>query len=144
MSSRIISNPARVHDFVSRVMPFPMAAGIKGLGLERDGELVAGVIYEGFNAHNVWMHVATKDKGRWLTKPFLWYCFHYPFEEVGVRRVSVHVADSNLESKRFVERLGFQREATLTGAAPDGGDIGIHVMWRDKCRFLGERYGQVI
>ena len=33
------------------------------LGLTRDGELVAGVMFEGINRHNLWMHVAA-EKGR--------------------------------------------------------------------------------
>jgi hypothetical protein len=60
MSSAIIYNPARVHHFVSGFLPLAMTSGMKGIGLERDGELVAGVVYEGFNGRNMWMHVAAQ------------------------------------------------------------------------------------
>lgn len=141
MSTRIVSGTGRVFPFVASLVPMQFAAGMKALGLERDGELVAGVVYEGFNAHNVWMHVAAKDHGRWLTRPYLHYCFHYPFVEVGVKRVGATVADSNGASRAFVNRLGFEREATIKGAALDGSDIGMYVMWRENCRFIGGRYG---
>lgn len=141
MHTQVISNPARVFAYVASLMPMQVTAGMKGLGLERGGELVAGVLYEGFNAHNVWMHVASHMPGMWLNRGLLQLCFSYPFEQVGVRRVSVSVADSNAASKRFVQRLGFEREATLRGAARDGGDIGLWVLWREKCRFIGGNDG---
>jgi hypothetical protein len=59
----IVSNPARVFAFVSEHLPMQMVAGMQGLGLERDGELVAGVLYEGVNAQNAWMHVAAPTGG---------------------------------------------------------------------------------
>jgi RimJ/RimL family protein N-acetyltransferase len=112
-----------------------MVAGMKGLGLERDGELVAGVLYEGFNHHNVWMHVAAEGK-HWLNRDFLRYCFYYPFVELGVSRVSGYVEASNLAARRFDEHLGFRQEAVLQGAASDGGDVILYVMRRDDCRYL--------
>lgn len=141
MATRIISEPARVYAYVASLMPMQMTAGMKGIGLERDGALVAGVLYEGFNAHNVWMHVASHVPGYWLTRGYLRVCFEYPFEQVGVRRIGVQVADSNSASRQFIGRLGFVREATVRGAARDGGDVGLYVMWRENCRFIGERDG---
>lgn len=137
MSTRIISNPARVFDFMSRLMPIQMMPGMKCLGLERDGELVAGVMFEGFNGRNVWMHVAAIPGARWMTKEYLRYCFHYPFNEMGVDRISGYVNESNEVARRFDEHLGFHEEARLKGAAPDGGDVLLYVMWRDDCRFIG-------
>lgn len=144
MPTRIISDPARVYAYVASLTPMQMTAGMKGIGLERDGSLIAGVLYEGFNTHNVWMHVASHIPGAWLTRSYLRICFEYPFVQVGVRRVGAQVADSNLASRRFIDRLGFVREATIHGAARDGGDIGLYVMWRDDCRFIGDKDGQGI
>ena len=140
MATRIISDPARVWAYVHEQVPVPVVAGMKGLGLERDGELIAGVLYEGYNRVNVWMHVAAVSGRRWLNREFLRSCFYYPFEEMGCRRVGAYVDASNLDSRRFVEHLGFEREAVLRGAAADGGDVILYVMWRDKCRYLPEQY----
>lgn len=137
MPTRIVSDPARVYAYLASLMPMQMTAGMKGLGLEKDGELVAGVLYEGFNAHNVWMHVGTHKPGRWLTREYLRVCFEYPFVQVGVRRIGAWVEDANVASRQFIGRLGFEREATVRGAARDGGDVGLYVMWRDNCRFIG-------
>lgn len=136
MTTRIISDPARVYDFVSRLMPLNVVAGMKGLGLERDGELVAGVIYEGYNGFNVWMHVAAVPGRSWLNRGYLRYCFEYPFIELGCRRVSGYVEARNQDARRFDEHLGFRQEAVLSGAASDGGDVILYVMRREDCRFL--------
>lgn len=136
MTTRIISNPARVYDFVSQFMPMAMVAGMKGIGLEKDGELIAGALYEGFNGQNVWAHLAGKPGKRWMNREFLWYGFHYPFNEMGVKRISGYVNASNTEARRLNEHFGYQEEARLKGAAPDGGDVILYVMWRENCRFL--------
>ena len=138
MAGRIISNPARVLAYINRHYALPAKAHMKGLGWEEDGQLVAGVIYEGFNGHNVWMHVAAEPGGRWMRREYLRYCFEYPFNEMGVSRVSGYLAASNTQAVRFDEHLGFHKEAVLTGAASDGGDIHIYVMRREDCRFLKE------
>lgn len=136
MATRLISNPARVYDFVSKYMPMAMVAGMKGIGLEKDGELIAGALYEGFNGQNVWAHLAGKPGKRWMNRQFLWYGFHYPFNEMGVKRISGYVNASNTEARRLNEHFGYQEEARLKGAAPDGGDVILYVMWRENCRFL--------
>ena len=136
MTTRIISNPARVYDFVSQFMPMAMVSGMKGIGLEKDGELIAGALYEGFNGQNVWAHLAGKPGKRWMNREFLWYGFHYPFNEMGVKRISGYVNASNTEARRLNEHFGYQEEARLKGAAPDGGDVILYVMWRENCRFL--------
>lgn len=116
--------------------PLNASADMKSICLLRDGEMVAAVVYEGFNGHNVWIHVAAEPGRRWMTREYLRYCFHYPFNELGVRRLSGHVHASNHEALRLNTHLGFRREAVLEGAAPDGGDAILMVMRREDCRFL--------
>lgn len=136
MATRIIGDVTRVLEFVRTVMPMNYVEHMKGLGLERDGELVAGVLYEGYNGQNVWMHVAAVPGGRWLNRDYLYYCFHYPFNELGVKRISGYVNASNTAARRLDEHLGFKPEAMLTGAAPDGGDVILYAMWRKDCRYV--------
>lgn len=136
MATRLISNPARVFAFVSQIMPMAMVEGMKGVGLEKDGELIAGALYEGYNGHNVWVHLAGAPGRKWMNRQFLWYGFHYPFNEMGVKRLSGYVNASNTDARRLNEHLGYEEEACLKGAAPDGGDVILYVMWRENCRFL--------
>lgn len=113
-----------------------MVAGMKGIGLERDGELIAGAMYEGYNGHNVWVHLAGAPGKKWMNREFLRYGFHYPFVEMGVKRLSGYVNASNTEAVRLNKHFGYTEEARLKGAAPDGGDVILFVMWREDCRFL--------
>lgn len=136
MSAVIVSDPARVWAFVNQYTPVAIMSGMKGLGLEREGELVAGVLYEGYNGHNVWMHVAAEPSKRWLNREYLRYCFYYPFVEMGVKRLTGYVEASNHEARRFDEHLGFKQEAIMSGAASDGGDVILYVMRREHCRYL--------
>lgn len=136
MGSRLISNPARVFDFVSQYVPMQPVGGMKGIGLEKDGELIAGALYEGYNGQNIWAHLAGKPGKRWMNREFLHYGFYYPFCELGVKRISGYVNASNTEARRLNEHFGYQEEARLTGAAPDGGDVILYVMWRKDCRYV--------
>ena len=136
MPTRIVGDVDRILAFVRTLMPMNDVEHMKGLGLERDGQLVAGVLYEGYNGQNVWMHVAGAPGSKWMTRDYLRYCFQYPFNEMGVKRVSGYVNASNTAARRLDEHLGFKPEATLTGAAPDGGDVILYAMWRKDCRYV--------
>ena len=127
----------RVAAFMRRYLPgLRLAEGMVAIGLVRGGQLVAGVLYEGLNRQNVWMHVAAVPGARWLTRAYLRASFVYPFKVCGVQRVSAHVDSTNVASRRFCGHLGFLPEARLAAAAHDGGDVILYVMWRADCRFL--------
>jgi RimJ/RimL family protein N-acetyltransferase len=94
------------------------------------------VLFEGYNGKNLWMHVAARPGKRWLHRDYLLAVFAYAFLICGVERVSGYVDASNLEARRFNEHLGFREEARLTGAAADGGDVVLYVLWKRDCRFI--------
>lgn len=137
MATRIVTdNPARVYDFVRKHTAVNLVSGVQALGLERDGELIAGVLYDGFNGVNVWMHVAGEPGRKWLTRSFLRAAFAYPFIQLGCTRVSGYVEAWNREARRFDEHIGFTKEAVLRGAASDGGDVILYVMRREDCKYV--------
>ena len=133
---KLVLSASRVLDFVQQQMPLNAVAGMQGIGLERDGELIAGVIFEGANGHNVWMHVAAKPGVRWLTRSYMTACFGYAFVQCGVSRISGYVESRNQAARRFDEHLGFTQEAVLKGAASDGGDVLIYRMLRSECKYV--------
>ena len=135
MRSIVVSDPVGVWKFINKFTPLRAVSDMKGLGLERDGELIAGVLYEGWNGRNVWMHVAIAPGAR-ITREYIRHCFRYPFIELGCRRISGYVNASNKAACRFDEHLGFRQEAALIGAAPDGGDVIVYVMWREDCKYV--------
>ena len=109
----------------------------QSIGLEKDGELVAGVVFDYFNGASICMHVAS-DGPHWLNRDFLWYSFWYPFEELKCKRVTGLIPEINIPSRRFAEHLGFTPEARLADAHPFG-DVIVYRMFKDQCRWLGLR-----
>ena len=108
--------------------------------LNESGELVAGVLYEDWNGANIVCHIA--GEGNWATKEFLHIIFDYPFNQLGVKRITAPNASYNATSINLVKRMGFELECTLTQATPRG-DLLLFRMFRDDCRFLKGRYGKV-
>lgn len=110
------------------------------IGLQRRGDMVAGVIYEGWNGRSCVCHIAIEGL---MTPAYLAAIFHYPFVYGGLEKIIAPVSEGNEESVRFVKKLGFRKEAQLLDAHPDG-SILLFTMSKDQCKFIKERYGQRI
>ena len=108
----------------------------QGIGNEIDGILTAGVSFEGWNGVNAYVHQRI-DKHP--PRAFWWTVADFGFNHLGCKRLTGTVAASNHQARRLDEHIGFEHEATLKGAAEDGGDLLVYVLWRDKCRFLNWR-----
>jgi RimJ/RimL family protein N-acetyltransferase len=134
----IVHDTFEVVMFAKSIMLLDAVENMHGIGLKKDGKLIAACIFEGYNGQNVWVHLAAVPTKRWMTRRYVRECFGYAFDALGVKRLSGYVNASNVDSSRICEHFGFKREATLIGAAYDGGDVHSYVMWREDCRFLGE------
>lgn len=137
MASRLTVDFERIAKFVQARVPVPLAQGMRAIGLERDGQVVAGALFEGYNGRNVWIHLAGEGRN-WLTRQFIHACMRYVWVTLGCARISCHVVAGNAASVRFVERFGWRREAVLDGAAADGGDVLIYAMTKEECRHAFE------
>lgn len=135
----ITCDTQRVSEFVSRILGIEGWSNCRAIGLEKDGELIAGVVYDYYTGTNICMHIAALPGRRWLNREFLWFMFHYPFVQLGVKRLTGIIPESNKESVRFAQGLhGSKLEARLKGAHPDG-DMLIFVMFKDDCKYLKEK-----
>lgn len=132
----IVFDNQRVFDFVTTFFPVNESAGVKGIGLANNGELIAGVLYDDWNGTNIWMHVAAEPGKRWLTREYMRVCFAYPFIQLQCKRISGWVEASNYEARRFDEHLGFRPEAVLSGAGRNEDDVIIYVMRREECKYV--------
>lgn len=112
---------------------FPGRGSIVGLWQDEVGP-IAACLFEGCNGASVMMHLAGIG-GKWMNREFLWFCFYYPFEQLGLKKVIGLVESDNLKSIRLIQHLGFTLEATLENAAPKG-DLLIYSMTRDQCKWL--------
>lgn len=109
-----------------------------GIGWERDGEVVAGVVYENYKGASIEAGIAVAS-GAVITKEFLWAIFDYPFNQLKVGLVIVYIAESNWKSRNLAERMGFELETRIVGAYPDG-DMLIYTMTAGNCRWLESKH----
>lgn len=100
---------------------------------DASGALVAGVLYEDWNGANVLCHI--RGEAGWANRRFLWMIHDYPFNQLGVKRITAPVASTNADCIGLVGHLGFELEACLKDAHPDG-DILIYKLTPDKARWL--------
>lgn len=112
--------------------------GNTGIGVELNGELIAGVMYDGYTGSNISIH-SRIDNPRKVPKKFYWMVFDYPFNQLKVKRLSGIVCIINSKAQKLNEHLGFKREAILGDYFPEG-DAIVYVMKKDDCRFLGDKY----
>ena len=134
----IVTGAAVGHWVSARVNGQYFESGSQAIGLEKDGKIIAGVIYENWNQVSIWCHIAIEGR---LTKKYLWTIFDYPFKQIGAKKIIVPVSSSNEKSLRLVGNMGFVEEARVKDARPDG-DMVFLVMDRENCRFLEPRYEQ--
>jgi len=114
-----------------------------GIGLAQvddngTGLLIAAVWFDSYNGANVNMHVAAIPGKRWMTREFLYFVFSYPFNQLGVRRITGLVAEDNAAARKFDEHIGFTLEARLKDAAVNG-DLLVYCMFKHQCRWLNLR-----
>lgn len=103
--------------------------------VEGDGTIHAVVVYNAFYDNSCHMHIATARTRRWATRQTLQQIFGYPFARLGLSRVNVQIAVSNIQTQITCLKLGFTYEGTKR-AAFDGEDAVMMGMQRRDCRFI--------
>jgi RimJ/RimL family protein N-acetyltransferase len=144
MKRIVWDQPERVMRFVAERVGECEFFGYTAIGLERNGELVAGVVFEQHNGPNVMMHVASDGSRQWMTPAYMAACFRYPFLQLNVNRVSGLVRADNAAAQQFDVKLGFVREGTVRCGAADGTDLFLYGMLRNECRYLDGKYHEAL
>jgi hypothetical protein len=127
---------AMVAQWVSEDTAAGLTDNAQAIGLLKDGELVAAAAYDCFSGTNIFAHLRVCGRA---TREFWAAIFHYPFEDLGCSRITGYVQESNRKAVTLNEHLGFTVEGRLKGAAHDGGDMLVMVMWKEDCRMLNWR-----
>lgn len=136
MNNIIIDKERVFHFLEDNGVPLCPSAGMQGIGLTKDDELVAGVIFNDYSGSNMFMHVAAIPGRRWMTRGYLYAVFAYPFLQLNLIRVTGWVEANNIDSRRFNEHIGFKQEAVLKQAGRNGVDVIIYSMFKEDCRFI--------
>ena len=133
----------RVAQFVSALTECTIpSSGGAAIGLLRDDELVAGVLYEDFTGEggSITGTIAVVP-GSVMDKEFTRAIFAYPFQQLKAGKLLALVSDNNWRSVRLVRHMGFAESAVIQGYYPDA-DLIIFEMLAADCRWLGEDHGK--
>lgn len=104
------------------------------IGIERDGRLVAGVVYNEFRGHSIHASIAASTP-KWASKKTLEGIFAYPFVQLNVRRITVYTGKNMSHVRQFLERLGFQQEGIVREGFADD-DAVIYGMLKEECKWI--------
>ena len=133
----VLTEKERCGEFARSRIPHVPSWGewYEAIGLERDGELVAAVIYNFYSDCDIAMHIAAVPGRRWLNREFLRAAFRYPFVQLEVQRVTGYVPEKNVDALRFDLHLGFVQEGRMREALPGGEDVIVLGMLERECRW---------
>ena len=105
------------------------------IGLERDGEIRAVVVFDAFSETDAQMHIASDGTKAWMNKALLLSAFAYPFTQLGLLRLTGLVTADNQAALEFDQNIGFEKEGYHPKAGPGGKDLVSLGLLRDNCRF---------
>lgn len=108
------------------------------MGVEKDGELVAGVVINEYNGSNAACHIAIAKPGKYIIELFR-HVANYAFNHCKLNRLTGMVPSSKPRVLEFDKHLGFEEEFVMKKAAKNGDDLHILVLWPEKCRWLAKR-----
>lgn len=100
-----------------------------------DGEFMAVLIYNNWDHENIAMHIASVSP-KWATRATLRVAFDYPFNQLGVQRVTAPVQSSNHKVQDMLNRLGFTNEGRLRDYYGKGEDEILFGMLKNECRWI--------
>lgn len=103
------------------------------IGLLKNEQIVAGVLYEQWNGASIVAHIAVEGR---MTPAFVAAIFDYPFNHCGVRKVLCPIYSDNPRSIRLAKNMGFTEEARIEDAVPTGALL-LFTLPKNHCRFLG-------
>ncbi|AQG98657.1 hypothetical protein A9R05_07270 [Burkholderia sp. KK1] len=130
----------RVMRFVAQQVGAETFREYAAIGLEQNGALVAGVVFDNKSGANIHMHVASNGTHHWMTPASMAACFRYAFVHEKCNRITGLVRADNANAQRFDEHLGFKREGQLRAACTDGTDLIIYGMLKSECRYIEGKY----
>lgn len=77
------------------------------IGIEKNGKIVGGCLFNDYNGHNVEITVALDVP---LLPGIVRAARHYLFEQMRVKRVTGRCRESNVKSAKIMSRMGFLLE----------------------------------
>lgn len=139
VTSLIFSDKHRVGQWVADQVEQSASWGdFYAMGVEQDGEIVAGIVFNNFNGSNATCHIAVKKPGKAFVN-LLEHAADYAFNHCALNRLTGLVDASNTKALKLDKHIGFEEEFLMKKAAPDGGDLHVLVLWPENCRWWKTR-----
>lgn len=124
-----IVDDERVPLFVGQRVNAVICPPFTAMGLERDGEIIAGAVFNCFTRHDVQVTIA----GHGWTKGFLTEVGRYVFGQLGCGRISIETEQPDVV--RIAERLGGQIEGMKRNQFGPGRDAFVMGILAEDYRF---------
>lgn len=111
---------------------------VRLLAVLRGASIAAVLMYSRITRRSCEMTIATDGGRDWASRATLRHVFGFPFQQLGLHRVTVVVRTDNKASLSLCHRLGYVREGCVREAFDDGSDGMVMGMLRRECRWIGE------
>lgn len=132
----IVINDPSVGEWVREKIPkVPCwVPGFKSLAAAENGEMLGAVVYDAFTPYECCIHVRL-DKPGCKTPEVLRAVFAYPFEQLGLKRLTGLVGAQNDKGRQLCTWLGFHLEGCKANGLGDEDEL-IYGLLRENCRWL--------
>lgn len=136
MKTLVIDQSERIGKWVAERVGGGYVEGSYALGVEEDGELIVGVMYnQYYPGASIAIHFASIPGKHWARPEWIKHAFIYPFDQLKVHKLVGYVREDNIPARKTDEHLGFTLETRIKNACA-GGDILVYTMTREQCRFV--------
>ena len=136
MNSLIVGRDADVAKWVGAQLGVCDWGPCSALGVGRDGTCIAGAVYNQFTGTSVQISLVSQSP-LWCTRPVLAAIFGFPFNQLGVARLWLHVEADNARCLKLIDGLGFVREGiTRNGFGLDRNGVIASMIPNDAARWL--------
>lgn len=132
----IAINDPRVGEWVREKIPKVACwtEGFKSLAAVEGDEILGAVVYDAFTPYECCIHVRL-DKPGCKAPEVLRAVFAYPFEQLGLKRLTGLVSASNDKGRALCVWLGFRHEGRKELALGDEDEL-VFGMTRERCPWL--------
>ena len=102
------------------------------------GPRPAVIVYSRYNGINCEVTVAATGSN-WLRTPILKVLLAYPFKQLGCRRITLLISDTNERTRKAAQHVGFTHEGYLREFMENG--EGCHIFSLTRQEYEESRYG---
>ena len=113
--------------------------GAVGIGYERNGRIVQGVVFTDYSGANIQIHIAC-DPAYSFYPTFVAAAMDYPFRQLQCRRVTAFIPCKNVRSRSLAAHFGGVPEGVLMDALDDDDLIVYGLLRRNAQHWLTARF----